>query len=31
MKYKTCGVPIKYFVGLKSKTYTFTKEDSHKF
>ena len=29
MKDETCEVPIKSFVGLKSKRYTFTKEDSH--
>ena len=29
MKDKTCGVPIKGFVGLKSKMYTFITEDNH--
>ena len=29
MKDETCGVPIKGFVGLKSKFYTFITEDNH--
>ena len=28
-KYKTCGVPIKGFVELKSKMYTFITKDNH--
>ena len=29
MKDETCGVPIKGFVRLKSKMYTFITEDNH--
>ena len=30
MKHESCGMPIKVFVGLKSKIYTFITEDNHK-
>ena len=30
MKDETCGVPIKGFVGLKSKVYCFITEGNHK-
>ena len=29
MKNETCDVPIKSFIGLKSKMYTITKEENH--
>ena len=31
MKDETCGLPIKRFVGLKEKMYTYIIEDNHKF
>ena len=31
MKYETCGMPIKGFVGLKSKMYTFITDDEIKY
>ena len=30
IKYETCGLPIKGFVGLKSKVHTFIRKDNHK-
>ena len=30
IKYETCGLPIKGFVGLKSKIHTFIRKDNHK-
>ena len=30
-KYETSGVPIKGFLGLKSKRYTFITQDNHDF
>ena len=29
MKDETCGVPVKGFIGLKSKVYTITEEENH--